>query len=232
VDHDLGHWTSARPPERSAIQGATVTLDPLDPTRHGASLYAAGSSPLLWEYLPYGPFGSELEFTTWLAQRALSTDPLFFAVIDRGEDRAQGMASYQRIVPAHGVIEIAHIWFSPALQNTRQSTEALFLLAGQAFDQRGYRRLEWKCDARNGPSRAAAERLGFKFEGIFRQHMVVKGRNRDSAWFAMLDRDWPTIRRAFAAWLAPSNFDRDGNQRRSLAAVRDEISSLRADSTP
>jgi RimJ/RimL family protein N-acetyltransferase len=133
------------------------------------------------------------------------------------------MASFLRMAPEHGVIEIGHIWFAPALQRTRQATEAIYLMARHVFDDLGYRRLEWKCDALNEPSRRAAQRFGFTFEGVFRQHMVVKGRNRDSAWFSILDGEWPAIREAFEAWLGPENFDADGRQRQTLAAVRGAI---------
>jgi RimJ/RimL family protein N-acetyltransferase len=177
----------------------------------------------LFRYLPYGPFAGFEQFREWLDQRAASTDPLFYAIVDGKTLTPQGMASYLRMVPEHGVIEIGHIWFAPALQRTRQATEAIYLMARHVFDDLGYRRLEWKCDALNEPSRRAAERFGFTFEGVFRQHLVVKGHNRDSAWFSMLDGEWPVIRAAFEAWLAPLNFDADGRQRESLAAVRDAI---------
>jgi RimJ/RimL family protein N-acetyltransferase len=147
-------------------------------------------------------------------------DPLFYAIVDRAAGAARGMASFLRMEPQHGVIEIGHIWFAPALQRTRQATEAIFVLARHAFDDLGYRRLEWKCDSLNAPSRKAAERFGFVFEGVFRQHMVVKGRNRDTAWYSMTDGEWPARRAAFEAWLAPDNFSAGGAQRRSLAEIR------------
>ncbi len=217
-------WTPASAPGRIALNGELVRLESLDPPRHTESLFTAshgaGGDSRLWDYLAYGPFAGQDEFTAWLEQRAGSADPLFFAVVDMATMRAQGMASYMRIVPEHGVIEIGHIWFAPALQRTRQATEAIFLLASNAFDTLGYRRLEWKCDALNEASRRAAERFGFTFEGVFRQHMVVKGRNRDTAWFAMTDGDWPLRRAAFEAWLSPGNFDPSGRQRESLSALR------------
>jgi RimJ/RimL family protein N-acetyltransferase len=217
-------WTPAGVPGRIALNGELVRLESLDPQRHSESLFTAshgaGGDSRLWDYLAYGPFASQDEFTAWLVERAASADPLFFAVVDMATMRAQGMASYMRIVPEHGVIEIGHIWFAPALQRTRQATEAIFLLASNAFDTLGYRRLEWKCDALNEPSRRAAERFGFTFEGVFRQHMVVKGHNRDTAWFAMTDGDWPLRRAAFKAWLTPGNFDPSGRQRASLSALR------------
>jgi RimJ/RimL family protein N-acetyltransferase len=222
-------WTPAGVPPRKTHVGATVRLEPIDPGRHAQSLFAAshddGAGELLFRHLPYGPFVDLDDFNAWLVDRAASTDPLFFAIVDHESGSPQGMASFLRMAPEHGVIEIGHIWFAPALQRTRQATEAIFLMARHSFDDLGYRRLEWKCDALNEPSRRAAERFGFTFEGVFRQHMVVKGRNRDSAWFSILHGEWPVIRSAFEAWLAPDNFDADGRQRQSLSAVRDAIRS-------
>jgi len=202
-----------------------VRLEPLITERHGPQLFAAshqkdGSGSSLFRYLPYGPFAGFDEFKAWLEQRAETADPLFYAVVDTATDTARGMTSYLRMVPEHGVIEIGHIWFSPALQRTREATEAIYLMSRHAFDDLGYRRLEWKCDALNEASRQAAARFGFTYEGTFRQHLVVKGRNRDSAWFSIIDGEWPRIRAAFAAWLATENFDDAGVQRRSLAAIR------------
>ncbi|HWE60227.1 MAG TPA: GNAT family protein [Chloroflexota bacterium] len=219
-------WTAARVPAHAVLAGATVRLEPVNPHRHGKDLFAAardGRDPQLWDYMSVGPFADEQAFAAWLATTVTSTDPLFFTVVDARTERASGMASYLRITPANGVIEIGNIWFGPDLQRTRQATEAIFLLARHVFDDLGYRRLEWKCNALNRRSRQAAERFGFSYEGIFRQHMVVKGRNRDTAWFAMLDRDWPLIRAAFEAWLAPENVDSDGRQRRSLRTIRAAI---------
>ena len=215
-------WSPAREPARTAIDGDLVRLEVLDPERHAASLFTSSHVPGaddLWRHLPYGPFAAQVEFTAWLEQRAASADPLFFAVIDWESMRALGMASYLRIEPAHGVIEIGHIWFAPELQRTRQATEAIFLLARTAFDDLGYRRLEWKCDSLNLASRRAAERFGFTYEGIFRQHMIVKGRNRDTAWFAMLDSEWPGRKLAFERWLSPENFGAEERQRVSLSAL-------------
>jgi RimJ/RimL family protein N-acetyltransferase len=220
------NWSPAAVPARTAIDGDLVRLEVLDPERHAASLFTAShvaSAEGLWEHLPYGPFAGQAEFTAWLEQRAASADPLFFAVIDWESMRALGMASYLRIEPAHGVIEIGHIWFAPELQRTRQATEAIFLLARTAFDDLGYRRLEWKCDSLNLPSRRAAERFGFTYEGIFRQHMIVKGRNRDTAWFSITDGEWPVRKAAFEQWLAPDNFDGAGKQKRNLSDFRNSI---------
>jgi RimJ/RimL family protein N-acetyltransferase len=223
------NWMPARPPDRAPLNGSRVGLEPLDPERHGRALFTAsheedGAADRRFRYLPYGPFVAFDEFKAWLDQRAETADPLFYAVVDLKTDTPRGMASYLRMVPEHGVIEIGHIWFSPALQRTREATEAIYLMSRHAFDDLGYRRLEWKCDALNEASRLAATRFGFTYEGTFRQHLVVKGRNRDSAWFSMLDGEWPRIRAAFEAWLAPENFDDAGVQRHSLASIRTAMS--------
>ena len=198
-----------------------MVLEPVDPARHATALFASSEgAPELWNYLAYGPFESQGAFTRWLEARAASDDPLFYAVVDRTAGAARGMASYLRIERQNGVIEIGHIWFAPVMQRTRQATEAIYLLARHAFDDLGYRRLEWKCDSLNVPSRRAAARFGFVHEGVFRQHMVVKGRNRDTAWYAITDAEWPIRRAAFEAWLSPDNFDLSGHQRNSLSEIR------------
>jgi RimJ/RimL family protein N-acetyltransferase len=221
-------WSPAGSPSRIALNGDLVRLETLDPPRHAESLYTSShgeGSEVLWQHLPYGPFAIQEAFNSWLADRAASADPLFFAVVDSDTMRALGMASFMRMDPPNGVIEIGHIWFAPELQRTRQATEAIYLLAKTAFDDLGYRRLEWKCDSLNMPSRRAADRFGFTFEGIFRQHMIVKGRNRDTAWFSITDGEWPTRKAAFEAWLAPDNFDGAGKQRRALSELRSSIQS-------
>jgi RimJ/RimL family protein N-acetyltransferase len=214
---------SGRVPERRALHGGAVRLEPVGVAAHGASLYrlshARPEDEALWTYLPYGPFPDQGAFETWLAERAGSEDPLFFAVVEHGSGAAAGMASYLNIVPANGCIEIGHIWFAPPLQRTRAATEAIFLMMRHAFDDLGYRRLEWKCNALNEASKRAARRFGFTYEGTFRQHMVLKGRNRDTAWFSLLDREWPAACAAFERWLAPANFDPAGRQRTSLSAL-------------
>jgi RimJ/RimL family protein N-acetyltransferase len=204
------------------LTGPRVRLEPVAPA-HAGDLFAAGhdgGDPALWEYLPYGPFRDAEEMRLWIAACAASEDPRFFALVERGSGRAAGMASYLRFAPDHRVVEIGHIWFGAALQRTPAATEVIHLLARHAFDELGVRRLEWKCDAGNARSRRAAERLGFSYEGVFRQHMLVKGRNRDTAWYSMLDSEWPAARAAFEAWLDEANFDEDGRQRRSLAELR------------
>jgi len=214
-------WTPAQPPARATLAGETVTLEPLDAGRHGDDLYsAADGADATWTYLPYGPFASKDEFLTWLRGHAATSDPLAFAIIDRATGRAAGITTLMSIVPEHGVIEIGHIWLSPTLQRTRQATDAIYVLARYAFDELGNRRLEWKCDAANAPSRRAAERFGFVFEGVFRQHRMIKGRNRDTAWYSITDGEWPARRAEFEAWLAPPNFDAGGKQRRSLSEIR------------
>ena len=203
-----------------AIAGRRVSLVPLDPERHEVALLdALQGDERLWDFLPYGPFSRE-EWAAWIRASAASRDPRFFAV-ERADGAPLGFLSFLRIAPEHRVIEVGHIAFGPALQRTPAATEAIFLVAREAFDGLGYRRLEWKCDARNARSRAAAERFGFSYEGTFRQHMIVKGRNRDTAWFALLDAEWPRARAAFERWLDDGNFDEAGRQRARLADLRE-----------
>lgn len=214
-------FTAPPPPARTALIGASCALEPADPQRHAADLYAAQTLDARgdgWNYLPYGPFASALDYQAWMQATCLGQDPLFFAIVDSGTGRATGLASYLRITPAAGSIEIGHLYFSPLLQRQRAATEALFLLMDQAFTL-GYRRLEWKCNALNAASREAALRLGFSFEGIFRQAAVVKGRNRDTAWFSIIDGEWPSLRAAFTRWLSTENFDEKGRQRERLSAL-------------
>jgi RimJ/RimL family protein N-acetyltransferase len=214
---------SGRSPERASLAGAHVRLEPVDVAAHAASLYrlshARPEDAVLWAYLAYGPFPDQGTFQNWLSERARSSDPLFFAIVDLTSGAASGMASYLNIVPANGCIEIGHIWFAPPLQKTKAATQAIFLMIRHAFDDLACRRVEWKCDSLNEASKRAARRFGFSYEGTFRQHMVIKGRNRDTAWFAMLDHEWPAVRTGFERWLSPSNFDADGRQRTSLGAL-------------
>jgi RimJ/RimL family protein N-acetyltransferase len=202
-------------PQRVVIAGDRIALAPLDPDRHAEPLFAAShGDPRLWDYLAYGPFDSLDAFREHLRAQAASEDPLFFSVGDAG------VASFLRMEPAHGVIEIGHIWFGTPLQRTAAATEAIYLLARHAFDDLGWRRLEWKTNALNSASRRAAERFGFTFEGVFRKHQIVKGENRDTAWYSIVDDEWPAIRRGFEEWLAPSNFTENGAQRRTLEQCR------------
>ena len=213
---------TARLPQRLPLAGDSVLLEPLEPGRHADDLFASTKgADATWHYLPYGPFASRAEFISWLEERAQLDDPLTFTIIDRGAEASRGLASFMSIVPEHGVIEIGHIWLSPELQRTRQATEAIYLMSRHAFDDLANRRLEWKCDAANLASRRAAERFGFTFEGVFRQHRIVKGRNRDTAWYSITDGEWPSRRAAFEAWLSPENFDLNGRQARSLSAIRE-----------
>ncbi len=219
----LADWAPVARPSRRVLAGSTVRLQPVDPTQDAPALFKASHDardPSLWEYLPVGPFPTEADFNTWLISAASSEDPLFLAVVDERSGEPAGMVSFLRMAPDHGVIEIGFIWFGPSLQRTRQATEAIYLLARHAFDDLGYRRLEWKCNARNERSRRAALRFGFTYEGIFRQHMMVKNRNRDTAWYSIVDREWPRIRAAFETWLRPENFDPAGRQRQSLSTIR------------
>lgn len=217
------NWRPAKMPQRAPLDGETVVLEPLDVAGHSEELYAStAGADSTWDYLPYGPFASKSDFMAWLERRAPVDDPLTFTIVDREARAARGLASFMRMVPEHGVIEIGHIWLSPPLQRTRQATEAIYLMSRYSFDL-GNRRLEWKCNAENAASRRAAERFGFTFEGVFRQHLVVKDRNRDTAWYSTIDKEWPQRRAAFEAWLAPANFDGSGRQRRSLAEIRQGI---------
>jgi RimJ/RimL family protein N-acetyltransferase len=205
--------------KRSKIEGVSVSLVPLNSAEHGDALWAAtkgAENDDLWRYMPYGPFPTRDDFDTHLRKAEASEDPLFFAIIDRASGLATGHATLMRIDPANRVIEVGGILYAPVLQRTRGATEAMYLLARHVFDELGYRRYEWKCNALNEPSRRAALRLGFSFEGIFRQHMIVKGKNRDTAWFSMLDSEWPARKQALEHWLDPSNFDEAGRQKTAL----------------
>ena len=223
---DLAGWTPRPRPDASVLDGRWCRLERLDPAGHGDSLYDASVAPgadKRFRYLFEPPPADRAAFDAWCVRAATGEDPLFYAVVDPATGRAEGRQALMRITPEHGVIEIGSILWGPKIARTRIATEALFLFARHAFDALGYRRFEWKCDARNEPSRRAAERLGFTFEGIFRQHMVVKGANRDTAWYAMLDREWRDRKQAFERWLSPDNFDAAGRQRASLSAFHDEI---------
>lgn len=210
--------TPAARPERISIDGRYIRLEPLSVAKHGEALWqATKDSPELYRYLPWGPFATQSDFAANLAQREASADPLFWAIIDRTTNTAVGYASLMRIDHTNRVIEVGGILFSPKLSQTRGATEAMYLMAKYAFDGLGNRRYEWKCNALNEPSRRAALRLGFQYEGVFRQHMIVKGENRDTAWYSMLDSEWPAGKAAFEAYLDPANFDNNGRQRSSLS---------------
>ena len=222
------NWT---PPPRpsseplEAMTGRTCRVEPLDVARHADDLFAVDSldrDGLSWTYLPYGPFTTLESYIDWMQGAAGKDDPFFHAIVDRAAGTAVGVASYLRIDPASGSIEVGHIHYSPRLQRTIAATEAMYLMMQRAFAL-GYRRYEWKCDALNAPSRAAAQRLGFSYEGIFRQARVTKGRNRDTAWYAAIDREWPALERAFQRWLDPANFDGEGRQLTTLTALTTPI---------
>lgn len=212
-------WQGARRPEPRVIAGRYCQLEPLVAAQHADSLFAAFSADREgrnWTYLPYGPFASASACREWLVTMAAGTDPLFFAIIDAANGRPVGLASFLRIAPEQGSIEVGHLNFSPAMQRTPIATEAMWLMMREAFAL-GYRRYEWKCNALNAPSRRAALRLGLSFEGVFRQAAVVKGHNRDTAWYAAIDSEWPALDTALQAWLAPENFDASGCQRIALS---------------
>ncbi len=217
----LPGWHPPPAPPRSPMAGQYCRLEPID-ERFAGDLYAAARQDLdgrTWTYLPYGPFATEDDYRRWLVSACLGDDPLFFAIVDAAAGTAVGQASFMNIKPGQGSIEVGHVYFSPRLQHTRAATEAMYLMMRRAFEL-GYRRYEWKSDALNAPSRAAAERLGFTYEGIFRQATVYKGRNRDTAWYAAIDSEWPALAAAFEAWLAPENFGAGGEQRRKLQSFR------------
>ncbi|HMR31042.1 MAG TPA: GNAT family protein [Geminicoccaceae bacterium] len=216
----LPDWTPRPQPPRTAMQGRFARLEPLDADRHAGDLFAANAADpdgRMWTYMGYGPFATLADYRAWAEAAAKSGDPLFHAIVDLSTGRAAGVASYLRIEPAVGVIEVGHIALSPSLQRTAAATEAMWLMMRRVFEELGYRRYEWKCDALNAPSRRAASRLGFTYEGTFRQATIYKGRNRDTAWFSIIDAEWPRIDAAFRRWLSPDNFDTAGRQRRRLA---------------
>eukprot|EP00746_Dinoflagellata_sp_MGD_P005644 gnl/MRDRNA2_/MRDRNA2_110937_c0_seq1.p1 gnl/MRDRNA2_/MRDRNA2_110937_c0~~gnl/MRDRNA2_/MRDRNA2_110937_c0_seq1.p1 ORF type:complete len:270 (+),score=35.27 gnl/MRDRNA2_/MRDRNA2_110937_c0_seq1:89-898(+) len=216
-------WIPRMRPSKTPMEGHYCRLEPINPTYHAEELfkaYQADEENRIWTYLPYGPFHDVATFSAWIEQTCLGDDPLFLAVVDKTTCKAIGVASYLRIDPKNGVIEVGHVNFSLLLQKTPAATEAMYLMMARVFDELGYRRYEWKCDALNKNSRRAAQRLGFTFEGIFRQAVVYKGRNRDTAWYAILDSEWPLAKIAFKSWLDPANFDGEGKQKRSLAQLR------------
>lgn len=216
----IADWCARPRPARVPMLGQFCRLEPLQLERHAIDLFEAYGvdDGRMWTYLGVGPFQDLLSYLEWINGASRSEDPLFFAIIDRSTGKALGSASYMRIDPPNGVIEVGHVTYSPKLQRTRAATEAMYLMMRHAFEL-GYRRYEWKCDALNAPSRAAAQRLGFTFEGIFRQAVVYKGRSRDTAWFSVLDSEWPMLRERFEKWLNPANFDPAGRQILSLSEM-------------
>jgi RimJ/RimL family protein N-acetyltransferase len=219
----LPGWRQPELPPRRPLDGRFCRLEPLEPERHAVELFAADrldAEGRNWTYLPVGPFQRFEDYRQWMDEACRTADRLFHAIIDRATGGAVGFASYLRMDPAAGSIEVGHITYSPLLQRHPAATEAMYLMMRRVFDELGYRRYEWKCDSLNAPSRAAALRLGFRFEGIFRQATVYKGRNRDTAWFSIIDGEWPALKQAFERWLDPANFDGEGKQRQRLAELR------------
>ena len=221
---DLQHWQAARTPDAAVLHGNRVRLERLDPARHSddlwLALHGADADPHMWTYMGYGPFASPADFTQWLNSLGNPGDAVFYTVIANASGQALGLLSYLNICPAHGSIEIGHVCFGHALQRSTLASETVYLLARYAFEL-GNRRLEWKCDNANLRSKRAAERFGFTYEGLFRQHLIRKGRNRDTAWFSLLDHEWPACCAAFERWLAADNFDAQGQQRQRLQDLRE-----------
>ena len=216
-------WTPRPTPPRTPMVGRFCTVEPLDAARHAAELFEANAEDREgrnWTYYNYGPFATLDDYRRWVDGSCGDATRLFHAIVDRASGKAVGVAAYANIQPAYGTIEVGALNFSPRLQRRPAATEAMYLMMRRVFDELGYRRYEWKCDSLNLPSRAAAARLGFRYEGLFRQAMITRGNNRDTAWFAIIDREWPTLRSAFEAWLEPGNFGADSRQLRNLASFR------------
>ena len=223
IGHPLPDWQACERPPQTPITGNYCRIETLDVEKHAEDLYQAYGNDQNhgnWTYMPYGPFENFADFKHWMTETCCKPDPHFHSVIDLKTEKAVGVASLMRIVPALGVIEVGHIHFSPLMQRTAISTEALYLLMRRVFDELGYRRYEWKCDSLNGPSNKAAIRLGFTQEGIFRQLTMYKGRSRDTAWYSIIDSEWPALKAMFEAWLAPDNFDASGQQIKSLQSFK------------
>jgi len=215
-------WTPRPMPPRTPMTGRFCTIEPLNPGRHAATLFAAFAEDdgRMWTYLPRGPFASAAEYRQWTEEAARLDDPLTDAIIDNASGAAVGTAAFMRIDAASGVIEVGSITYSPLLQRRPAGTEAMYLMMRRVFDELGYRRYEWKCNSLNMPSRAAALRLGFRYEGLFRQATITRGRNRDTTWISVIDTEWPALRTAYERWLDPANFDAAGRQRQGLASFR------------
>jgi RimJ/RimL family protein N-acetyltransferase len=223
IGPSVSGWSERSRPARHAVQGRYCRLEPVDPKRHAAELFAAymeAPDTRDWTYLFAERPATPSAFEEYMARLAASEDPLHYAIVEVETNKPVGTAALMRIDPVHGVIEVGSIAYSPRVKRTRSGTEAMYLLMKLVFDDLGYRRYEWKCDSLNGPSRAAAQRYGFTFEGIFRRAVIYKGRSRDTAWYSIVAEEWPRIRSAFNAWLEPENFDEHGRQKRTLNAVR------------
>lgn len=221
VGPPVDNWTARELPPRTPMVGRTCRVEPLDAERHIAELHEANleGDGRNWTYLSTGPYSGLGAYREWLLNINAAGDPMFHTIVDNS-GKASGVAAFMRIEPANGVIEVGHINYAPRLQQTIASTEAMYLMMRRVFDELGYRRFEWKCDSLNAPSRVAAGRLGFQFEGVFRQAIVYKGRNRDTAWFSILDNEWPDLKREYERWLDPSNFNAAGNQKTRLGRRR------------
>ena len=223
MTENLSNWTPRPRPERVVLEGRYVRLEPLDAARHGDGLFQASSvtdAAARFRWLPDASPRDRADLQAWIAKAAASPDPMFFAVIDKASGKVAGRQALMRIDPAYGVIEIGNIYWGPLVSRRPGATEAQFLFVRHAFDDLGYRRYEWKCNDRNEPSKRAAERFGFKYEGKFRQHMIVKGDNRDTSWYAIVDGEWPDLKQAYQEWLDPANFDSDGKQKWRLEDIR------------
>ncbi|QGX97678.1 N-acetyltransferase [Roseovarius faecimaris] len=217
VGPSVGDWRVPPLPAGEPMEGRYSRLERLDADKHAALLFKAfDGHDWVWDYMPSGPFASSAQFHRWMREATAANHILFHAIYDREARAFGGFASYLRMKPASGSIEVGYIAMAPQLQRTRAATEAMFLMMGWAFEA-GYRRYEWKCDALNAPSRRAAQRFGFSYEGVFRQATVVKGRNRDTAWFSVIDKEWPALKEAYEVWLNPANFDERGQQRERLS---------------
>lgn len=223
MSEDLRNWQPRERPVRAVLEGRFVRLEPLDAARHGDELFEASSvsdADGRFRYLGEYPPESRAAFQSWLEKAEASEDPIYFAVIDKASGKVAGRQTFMRIDTANGVAEIGHIYWGPLVSRKPAATEAHFLFMRHIFDDLGYRRWEWKCNNDNEPSKRAALRFGFTPEGVFRQNMVIKGKNRDTAWFSIIDKEWPSLRQAYMDWLDPANFDTDGNQKRRLEEFR------------
>ncbi|HEY1722203.1 MAG TPA: GNAT family protein [Magnetospirillaceae bacterium] len=230
IGDPLPSWTPRPRPPRTPMEGRLTRVEPLDPAQHEKDLfeaYAADPQGKTWTYMAWGPFADQPTLRRWLEERAEIDDPLMFAIIDRKTGQASGVATFMRIDPPAGVIEVGGIAFAPRLQRSIVATEAMYLMMKRAFDELGYRRYEWKCDSLNQPSRDAAKRFGFRYEGTFSQATIYKGRNRDTAWFSITDGEWPKVRAAMETWLVPDNFDGAGRQIKSLSQLTATLSTPR-----
>ena len=227
IGFDVPGWTPRAQPPRTAMVGRFVRVEPLDIARHAAELHEANREDAEgrnWTYLGVDGFTELGPYRAWLEKMSAGSDPMFHVIVDGASGKAVGVATYMRIDHGNGVIEVGNINYSPRLQHKPAATEAMYLMMARVFDELGYRRYEWKCDSLNAPSRRAAERYGFRFEGIFRQAVVTKGRNRDTAWYSMTDQDWPALKAVYQRWLDPANFDAQGRQRQRLTELTAALS--------